>query len=75
MLTYNPYTLYVNKNIYHYNVMPIRSINVDSTYQRMVHKLFLDMIRKTMEEYIDDMIVKSKVGMHDMYGWGPITYN
>lgn len=30
-----------------------------STYQRLVNKMFDDLIRKTMEVYVDDMLVKN----------------
>lgn len=40
--------------------MPFGLINDGSTHQRMVHKLFPDMIGDTMEAYVDDMLVKSK---------------
>ncbi|KAK4406465.1 hypothetical protein Sango_0653000 [Sesamum angolense] len=31
-----------------------------ATYQRLVNKMFKDLIGKTMEVYVDDMLVKSK---------------
>ncbi|XP_026383293.1 uncharacterized protein LOC113278750 [Papaver somniferum] len=34
--------------------------NAGATYQRLVDEMFKDMIGKTMEVYIDDMVVKSK---------------
>ena len=36
-------------------------MNAGATYQRMVTKMFKDLIGKTMEIYIDDMVVKSKL--------------
>ena len=33
--------------------------NTRTTYQRLVNKMFKEMIGKTMEVYIDDMFVKS----------------
>ena len=41
-------------------MMPFGLKNVGATYQRLVNKLFEPLIGKTMEVYIDDMIVKSK---------------
>ena len=35
--------------------------NAEATYQRMVTKMFKDLIGKMMEIYIDDMVVKSKL--------------
>ena len=43
-----------------YNVMLFRLKNVGATYQRMVTKMFRPLMGKTMEVYIDDMLVKSK---------------
>ena len=42
-----------------YKVMHFRLKNAEVTYQRLVNKIFKDIIRKTMEVYIDDMLVKS----------------
>ena len=46
--------------LYSYNVMPFGLKNVKATYQRLVTKIFRPLIGKTMEVYIDDMLVKSK---------------
>ena len=46
--------------LYCYNVMPFGLKNVGATYQRLVIKIFQSLIGKTMEVYIDDMLVKSK---------------
>ena len=43
-----------------YNVMPFVLKNVGATYKRLVTKMFWPLLRKTMEVYIDDMLVKSK---------------
>ena len=43
-----------------YNVMPFSLKNVGATYQRMVTRIFWPLIGKSMEVYIDDMLVKSK---------------
>ena len=43
-----------------YNVMPFLLKNVGPTYQRLVTKMFQSLLEKTMEVYIDDMLVKSK---------------
>ena len=34
--------------------------NIGATYQRLVTKMFNPLLVKTMEVYIDDMLVKSK---------------
>ena len=43
-----------------YNVMPFGLKNAGATYQRLVTKMFQPLLRKTMEVYIDDMLIKSK---------------
>ncbi|KAL5548397.1 hypothetical protein UlMin_003628 [Ulmus minor] len=39
--------------------MPFGLKNAGATYQRLVNKMFKDQIGKTMEVYVDDMLVKS----------------
>ena len=46
--------------LYCYNVMPFGLKNVEATYQRMVTGIFRPLIGKSMEVYIDDMLIKSK---------------
>ncbi|XP_050248532.1 uncharacterized protein LOC126695755 [Quercus robur] len=46
---------------YHYKVMPFSLKNAGSTYQRMVTRMFEPQLGKSIEIYIDDMVVKSKV--------------
>ena len=46
---------------YHYKVMPFSLKNAGSTYQRMMTKMFEPQLGKSIEVYIDDMVVKSKV--------------
>ena len=43
-----------------YNVMSFGLKNAGATYQRLVTKIFRPLLGKTMEVYIDDMLVKSK---------------
>ena len=45
---------------FHYKVMPFRLKNAGSTYQRTVAKMFKKQLRRNMEAFIDDMVVKSK---------------
>ena len=46
--------------LYYYNVMPFGLNNAEATYQRLVTKIFRPLISKTMEVYINDMLIKSK---------------
>ena len=39
--------------------MPFGLKNAGATYQKLVNKIFKELIRKTMEVYIDDILVKS----------------
>ena len=45
---------------YYYTVIPFGLKNAGSTYQRMMTRMFQDKIGRTVEVYIDDMVVKSK---------------
>ena len=47
------------KGLYCYKVMPFGLKNTDATYQRLVNKVFADKIGRSMEVYVDDMLVKS----------------
>ena len=46
---------------YHYKVMPFGLKNAGSTYQMMITNMFEPQLGKSIEVYIDDMVVKSKV--------------
>ena len=46
---------------YHYKVMPFELKNAGSTYQRMMTRMFELQLGKSIEVYIDDTMVKSKV--------------
>ena len=46
---------------YHYKVMSFGLKNTRSTYQRMMTRMFEPQLGKSIEVYIDDMVVKSKV--------------
>ena len=46
---------------YHYKVMPFGLKNTGSTYQKMMTRMFESQLDKSIEVYIDDMVVKSKV--------------
>ncbi|XP_057793251.1 uncharacterized protein LOC131009864 [Salvia miltiorrhiza] len=48
-----------NIGIYCYKYMPFGLKNAGATYQRLVNKMFEELLGRTMEVYIDDMLVKS----------------
>ena len=45
---------------YHYIMMPFGLKNDGATYQQMMMRIFRDKIGRTVEVYINDMVVKSK---------------
>ena len=50
-----------DRGFYYYKAMSFGLKNVGATYQRLVNEMFKDLIRKSMEVYVDDMLVKSKM--------------
>ncbi|XP_074351891.1 uncharacterized protein LOC141691044 [Apium graveolens] len=50
-----------DKGLYCYIGMSFGLINAGVTYQRLVNMMFKNQIGRTMEVYVDDMLVKSKV--------------
>ena len=46
--------------IFSYKFMHFELKNAKATYQRMITKMFEPLMGKTMDAYIDDMVVKSK---------------
>ena len=46
---------------YHYKVMQFGLKNTRSTYQRMMTRMFELQLGKSIQIYVDDMVVKSKV--------------
>ncbi|KAM2031299.1 hypothetical protein ACFX16_042566 [Malus domestica] len=49
-----------DRGLYCYKVMPFGLKNAETTYQRLVNSMFAKQIGKSMEVYVDDMLVKSK---------------
>ncbi|KAL0677561.1 hypothetical protein Bca4012_005542 [Brassica carinata] len=48
-----------DRETYCYKVMPFGLKNAGATYQRLVNRMLFKQLGKTMEVYIDDMLVKS----------------
>ena len=48
-----------DRGIYCYKVMSFALKNTGATYQRLVNRMFSEQLKKTMDVYIDDMLVKS----------------
>ena len=56
------HTLFItDQGLYCYKVMPFGLKNAGATYQRMVNMMFVEQIGRTMEVYVDDMLLKSKL--------------
>ena len=51
---------------YCYNIMPFGLKNAGAMYQRLMTKIFKPLMGRTMEVYIDEIIVKSKTHMEHM---------
>ena len=49
-----------DRGLYCYIGMPFGLLNAGATYQRLVNMMFEKQIGKTMEVYVDDMLVKSR---------------
>ena len=54
-------TVITPTGMYCYNVMPFGLKNAGATYQRMMSRIFEPLSSKTMEAYIDDMLVKLRL--------------
>ena len=48
-----------SQGLFCYKVMPFRLKNAGATYQRLMNKMFAYQIRRNVQVYIDDMLVKS----------------
>ncbi|KAL6322062.1 hypothetical protein AAG906_003462 [Vitis piasezkii] len=53
-------TFVTPQGLYCYRVMSFELKNADASYQRLMTKIFKPLIARTMEVYIDDIVVKSK---------------
>ncbi|KAA0062876.1 uncharacterized protein E5676_scaffold387G00070 [Cucumis melo var. makuwa] len=53
-------TFQTSKGIYCYKVVPFGLKNAGATYQRVMQRIFDDMLHKHVECYVDNLIVKSK---------------
>ena len=49
-----------SQRLYCYQVMPFGLKNAGATYQRLVNQMFEKQIRRNVEVYVDDMLVKCK---------------
>ena len=45
--------------MFYYKVMPFSLKNARATYQKLINKMFQRLLKKTVEAYIDYMVIKS----------------
>ncbi|XP_042974738.1 uncharacterized protein LOC122306375 [Carya illinoinensis] len=50
----------MDRELYCYQVMPFELKNAGATYQRLVNRMFNEQIGRSMEVYVDNLLVKSK---------------
>lgn len=55
------------RGLYCYTKIPFGLKNAGATYQRTVEKVFEKWIHKTLEVYIDDMLIKSRAAQEPVY--------
>ena len=48
-----------DSGLYCYRIIPFGLKNVETTYQRLMNKIFKDQIGHNMEVYMDDILIKS----------------
>ena len=53
-------SLVTSQGLFCYKVMPFGLKNAGTTYQRLVNHMFYPQIRRNVEVYVDDMLVKSQ---------------
>ena len=49
-----------SQGLFCYKVMPFGLKNAGATYQRLMNKMFAQQIRRNVQVYVDDMLVKSR---------------
>lgn len=52
-------TFIMEEGLFCYRVMPFGLKNTGTTYQRLLNNIFIEQIGRSVEVYIDDMLVKS----------------
>lgn len=50
----------IDKGLFCYKVMPFGLKNVGAIYQRLVNKVFEGQLRRNMEAYVDDVLIKCR---------------
>lgn len=55
------------RGLYYYKTMPFGLKNAKATYQRLVNHMFKEHIGWSMEVYVDELLMKSKTHLDDLY--------
>ena len=50
----------ISQGLYYYRVMPFGLKNAGATYQRLVNQMFSKQIKRNVEVYVNDILIKSK---------------
>lgn len=53
-------TFHIHFGNFYYTIMPFGLKNVRATYQQAMTAIFHDMMGEQIEDYVDDLVVKSK---------------
>ena len=62
------HTLFIiDCGLYSHKVISFKLKNAGATYQQLVNMMFKEQISKTMEVYVDDMLVKSKIASDHVF--------
>ena len=64
-----------NRWLYYYKAMLFSLKNTRATYQRLVNTMFKDLIGKTMEVYVNDMLLRSRAARDHMDHLGQMFSN
>ena len=48
-----------SQGLFYYKVIPFGLKNAGVTYQRLMNKIFANQIRRNVQVYVDDMLVKN----------------
>ncbi|RDX94593.1 Retrovirus-related Pol polyprotein from transposon 17.6, partial [Mucuna pruriens] len=54
-------TFIIGMRTFCYKVMPFGMKNVGATYQRLMDRIFKDVMGRDVEVYVDDMVIKSTI--------------
>lgn len=56
----------IDNELYYYKAIPFGLKNMGTTYLKLVNTVFMDLIGKKVESYIDEMVVKTSKRKSDV---------